>query len=79
MFKQSILQKSLTFKMIDKKDNYEIYYTVVSHSIKTGNEKTIIFVLKDDEIVFVPKYIHNQFKMKQACNDFIEKELENVR
>lgn len=79
MFKQSILQKSLTFKMIDKKDNYEIYYTVVSHSIKTGNEKAIIFVLKDDEIVFVPKYIHNQFKMKQACNDFIEKELENVR
>lgn len=34
-----------------------------------------MFVLKDDEIMYVPKYIHNQFKMKQACDDFIEKEL----
>lgn len=79
MFKQSALQKTLIFKIIDKKDDYEIYYTVVSHHIKTGNEKAIMFVLKDDEIVYVPKYIHNQFKMKQACNNFIEKELENVR
>lgn len=79
MFKQSTSQKTLIFKIIDKKDGYEIYYTVVSHSIKTGNEKVIMFVLKDDEIVYVPKYIYNQFKMKQACDDFIEKELKNVR
>lgn len=79
MFKQSISQKILTFTRINEKEGYEIYYTTASHPIKTGNEKGIMFVMKDDEIVYVPKYIHNQFKMKRACDDFVEKELENVQ
>ena len=73
------IKKILMFTKIGGKEGYEIYYTIAPHFIKTGNEKTIMFVFKDDEIVYVPKYVNNQFKMKQACNDFIEKELENVR
>ena len=73
------IKKILMFTKIGGKEGYEIYYTIAPHFIKTGNEKTIMFVFKDDEIVYVPKYVNNQFKMKQACDDFIEKELENVR
>ena len=73
------IKKILMFTKIDEKEGYEIYYTIAPYFIKTGNEKTIMFVFKDDEIVYVPKYVNNQFKMKQACDNFIEKELENVR
>ena len=73
------IKKILMFTKISEKERYEIYYTIAPHFIKTGNEKTIMFVFKDDEIVYVPKYVNSQFKMKQACDDFIEKELENVR
>ena len=79
MNKWQILKKILMFTKIGGKEGYEIYYTIAPHFIKTGNEKTIMFVFKDDEIVYVPKYVNSQFKMKQACDDFIEKELENVR
>ena len=73
------IKKILMFTKIGGKEGYEIYYTIAPHFIKTGNEKTIMFVFKDDEIIYVPKYVNSQFKMKQACDDFIEKELENVR
>ena len=73
------IKKILMFTKIGEKEGYEIYYTIAPHFIKTGNEKTIMFVFKDDEVVYVPKYVNSQFKMKQACDDFIEKELENVR
>ena len=73
------IKKILMFTKIGEKERYEIYYTIAPYFIKTGNEKTIMFVFKDDEIVYVPKYVNSQFKMKQACDDFIEKELENVR
>lgn len=73
------IKKILMFTKIGGKEGYEIYYTIAPHFIKTGNEKTIMFVFKDDEIVYVPKYVNSQSKMKQACDDFIEKELENVR
>ena len=73
------IKKILMFTKIGGKEGYEIYYTIAPHFIKTGNEKTIMFVFKDDEIVYVPKYVNSQFKIKQACDDFIEKELENVR
>lgn len=32
-----------------------------------------MFVMKDDEIVYLPKYVNSQFRMKQACDEFIEK------
>lgn len=73
------IKKILMFTKIGEKEGYEIYYTIAPHFIKAGNEKTIMFVFKDDEIVYIPKYVNSQFKMKQACDDFIEKELENVR
>lgn len=73
------IKKILMFTKIGEKERYEIYYTIAPRFIKTGNEKTIMFVFKDDEIVYVPKYVNSQSKMKQACDDFIEKELENVR
>ena len=71
--------KEIIFKLLSEDNGYNIYYAIPYGSIKLGNEKTIMFVFKDDEIVYVPKYVNSQFKMKQACDDFIEKELENVR
>ena len=70
--------KSITFELLSEKEGYKIYYTVAPHFIKTGNEKTMMFVFKDDEIIYVPKYVNSQFKMKQACDEFIEKQIMNI-
>ena len=72
------IKKILMFTRISEKEGYEIYYTVAPHFIKTGNEKTMMFVFKDDEIIYVPKYVNSQFKMKQACDEFIEKQITNI-
>ena len=70
---------TLNIDEIKKLNSREKDIMELRFGFKTGNEKTIMFVFKDDEIVYVPKYVNSQFKMKQACDDFIEKELENVR
>lgn len=69
------IKKILMFTRISEKEGYEIYYTVAPHFIKSGNEKTIMFVFKDDEIVYVPKYVNSQFRMKRDCEDWIEKQI----
>lgn len=69
------IKKILMFTRISEKEGYEIYYTIAPHFIKSGNEKTIMFVFKDDEIVYVPKYVNSQFRMKRDCEDWIEKQI----
>lgn len=69
------IKKILMFTKISEKERYEIYYTIASHPIKTGNEKAIMFVIKDDEIVYVPPKDISQFHMKRACDEFIEEQI----
>ena len=65
--------KDLIFNLLSENNGYSIYYAIPRHNLDIGNSKTIMFVMKDDEIVYVPKYVNNQFRMKQACDEFIEK------
>ena len=65
--------KDLIFNLLSEDDGYAIYYVIPRHNLDIGNSKTMIFVMKDDEIVYVPKYVNSQFRMKQACDEFIEK------
>lgn len=64
--------KEIIFKLLSEDNGYNIYYAIPYGYIKLGNEKTIMFVIKDNEIVYVPKYVNSQFKMKQACDEYIE-------
>lgn len=65
--------KEIIFKLLSEDNGYSIYYAIPYGPIKLGNEKTIMFVIKDNEIVYIPKYVNSQFRMKQACDEFIEK------
>ena len=73
------LQQQLIFNLLSKKEGYKVYYTIPKHKLNIGINKTVMFVIKDDEIVYLPPKDISQFHMKQACDNFIEKELENVR
>ena len=66
------MKSELIFKLIGEKKGYRTYYCIPTNSIKTGNEKSIMIVVKDAEIVYVPEYINSQFKMKCKCDKFIE-------
>lgn len=72
------LQQRLIFDLLSEKEGYKVYYTIPKHKLDIGINETIMFVIKNDEIVYVPKYVNSQFKMKRVCDKFIEKELENV-
>lgn len=65
--------KDLIFKLLSENNGYAIYYAIPRHNLDIGNSKTMMFVVKDDEIVFIPKYVSSQFKMKKECDDYIEK------
>ena len=65
--------KDLIFNLLSENNGYSIYYAIPRHNLDIGNSKTMMFVMKDDEIVYVPKYVNSQFRMKQACDEFIEK------
>lgn len=66
------MKSELIFKIIGEKKGYRTYYCIPTNSIKTGNEKFIMIVVKDAEIVYVPEYVNSQFKMKCKCDKFIE-------
>ena len=66
------MKNELIFKLIDEKKDYRIYHCIPTNSIKTGNEKSIMIVVKDSEIVYVPEYVNSQFKMKCKCDKFID-------
>lgn len=73
------LQQQLIFNLLSKKEGYKVYYTIPKYKLDIGINKTVMFVIKDDEIVYLPPKDISRFHMKQACDNFIEKELENVR
>lgn len=73
------VQQKLIFDLLSEKEGYKVYYTIPKHKLDIGINKAIMFVIKDDEIVYVPPKDISQFHMKVACDEFIEKELENVR
>ena len=69
-------QKEIIFTLITEKEGYGIYYAIPTGKIKTGNEKTIMFVMKDNEIIYLPTNKRSQFHMKRACDEFIEERLQ---
>ena len=70
--------KNITFELLSEKEGYKVYYTIPRHKLDIGISKMIIFVIKDDEIVYLPTNKRSQFHMKRACDEFIEKEIMNV-
>lgn len=73
------IQQKLIFDLLSEKEGYKVYYTIPKHKLDIGINKAIMFVIKDDEIVYLPTNKRSQFHMKRDCDEFIEKELENVR
>ena len=65
--------KDLIFNLLSENNGYCIYYTIPRHNLDIGNSKTMMFVMKDDEIVFLPNTKRSQFHMKKECDEFIEK------
>ena len=67
-------QQQLIFDLLSEKDGYKIYYTIPKHKLDIGRTKAIMFVIKDDEIVYLPTNKRSQFHMKRACDEFIEEQ-----
>ena len=65
--------KDLIFNLLSENNGYSIYYVIPRHNLDIGNTKTIMFVMKDDEIVYLPNNKRSQFHMKRECDEFIEK------
>ena len=68
-------QQKLIFDLLSEKEGYKVYYTIPKHKLDIGLNKTIMFVIKDDEIVYLPTNKRSQFHMKRACDEFIEKQI----
>ena len=71
--------QQLIFDLLSEKEGYKIYYTIPKHKLDIGINKTIIFVIKDDEIVYLPTNKRSQFHMKKACDEFIEARLKESK
>lgn len=69
------LQQKLIFDLLSEKEGYKVYYTIPKHKLDIGINKTIMFVIKDDEIVYLPTNKRSQFHMKRACDEFIENQI----
>ena len=69
----------LIFDLLSEKEGYKIYYTIPKHKLDIGINKMIIFVIKDDEIVYLPTNKRSQFHMKRACDEFIEARLKESK
>lgn len=69
------VQQKLIFDLLTEKEGYKVYYTIPKHKLDIGITKTIMFITKDDEIVYVPPKGISQFHMKRACDEFIENQM----
>jgi hypothetical protein len=67
-------QQKIIFEPLSEKKGYCVYYGIPKHSLSI-RIKTIMFVIKDDEIVFLPNNKTSQFRMKKECDEFIEKQI----
>lgn len=72
-------QQQLIFDLLSEKEGYKVYYTILKHKLDIGINKTIMFVIKDDEIVYVSPKDISQFHMKIACDEFIETRLKESK
>lgn len=68
-------QQKIIFELLSEKKGYCVYYTIPKHKLDIGINKTIMFVMKDDEIVYLPTNKRSQFHMKRACDEFIENQI----
>lgn len=66
--------QKIIFEPLSEKKGYCVYYGIPKHSLSI-RIKTIMFVIKDDEIVYIPPKDISQFHMKRACDEFIEKQI----
>ena len=64
--------KNLIFNLLSEDDGYAIYYAIPKHNLDIGKCKTIMFVMKDDEIVYLPNTKRSQFHMKKECDEYIK-------
>ena len=69
------VQQKLIFDLLTEKEGYKVYYTIPKYKLDIGITKTIMFIIKDDEIVYVPTNKRSQFHMKRACDEFIENQI----
>lgn len=56
---------------------YEIYYchpSIQKHNLDIGISKICMFVMKDNDIIYVPEKQKSEFDMVQKCYDFIEED-----
>ena len=65
--------KDLIFNLLSENNGYSIYYVIPRHNLDIGNTKNIMFVMKDDERVYLPNNKRSRFHMKRECDEFIEK------
>ena len=68
-------QQQLIFDLISEKEGYKVYYTIPKHKLDIGINKMIMFVIKDDEIVYLPTNKRSQFHMKRSCDEWIEEQI----
>ena len=69
--------KDLIFNLLSENNGYGIYYAIPRHNLDIGNSKTMMFVMKDDEIVFLPNNKRSQFHMKKECDKYIEENIDD--
>lgn len=67
----------LVFNLLKAFDNYSIYYCIPmeQRKVKCGMGQTCMFVMRGDEIVFVPKNFRSQYQALTQCENFIESEI----
>lgn len=70
----------LIFKKIENPQieqyGYSIYYCRLNkqkHKLDTSISKVCMFVMKDNDIIYVPEKQKSEFDMVQKCYDFINK------
>lgn len=65
--------KQMEFKLLSDDYGYKTYYKTFH------NGDTIMFVLKDSKIVYIPPQEVSQFYMKLACEQWIEITLKELK
>lgn len=66
--------QKIIFELLSEKKGYCVYYGIPKHSLSI-RIKAIMFVIKDDEIVFLPNNKRSQFHMKRECDEWIEEQI----
>lgn len=70
--------QTLEFRLSERIRGYEIYYAVPNSQRKTHtglSGRTAMFVMKGDEIVFIPKNYRSQYQARNQCSNWIEEQL----